>query len=751
MERRAKDGTFYKQVGEDEWQPVTRVAKNGTTYAKVGQDEWRPVGEERAAPKSSMLETAVKQGLSAAIGNFGDEVGGVAEAAGRAVGIDNWEKDFKDWKLNPNGPTLDREELGNAYRKGRDASRAEYAQQAKDHPVTAAASQFAGAVLSPVNKLAKGASIVKAGAGLGGLNALGMSEGETAGELLADTSVGAATGAGVGKGLQWAQSAIGKAFTGLARVSSPARRKQDAELIIKAAERQGLKVTPGMLDDTGFVERLESVLARSPSILGQSVKRKQEAVVNRLREAGEETLEGATNLSPAQLGDKFKSGVSGRIHERLDPVQQVFNDVAESTKSMELSERSLNAVRRNIGNLDLVRLTGGGGKGGEYMQMIGRMKTPNDVKTVMTMLNTDIRAAQGAERQVLIGIKDKLSALETNSITRSAIQAAKEGRMRPETGKAIGKEIVTDLRQARTEYRGIMDDLKQVGETARVKGKSGPMSVLDEIEAIPSEQIADRFLRLDNNRQMQAIANKFPDEYALLKAGKLREIADKAIDTSQGGQGAHNTTRFLREVSKLNPEAKTALFGRHARTIDDLALLNQNLPRNFNPSGTASEQGWMTPIVTNAKDVPLYMLYRAASGNLGRNIADNLMKAPSLQRIAEKNPNALQNVVQRLEREAGFISSAKSLAPAATAEDKSAPKTEFAFRGQQKWTLDGLSKLAAHAEKTKADFDFIDRVMDLKGGKGMLIHAADLKPGSPAMDKLFQKAKTAAAKGGSDE
>lgn len=46
MERQAKDGTFYKQVGSDEWEPVTRTAKNGTVYKKIGEDDWSPVAAE---------------------------------------------------------------------------------------------------------------------------------------------------------------------------------------------------------------------------------------------------------------------------------------------------------------------------------------------------------------------------------------------------------------------------------------------------------------------------------------------------------------------------------------------------------------------------------------------------------------------------------------------------------------------------------------------------------------------------------
>ena len=34
MERQAKDGTIYQQVGQDQWTPVIRTAKDGTVYKK---------------------------------------------------------------------------------------------------------------------------------------------------------------------------------------------------------------------------------------------------------------------------------------------------------------------------------------------------------------------------------------------------------------------------------------------------------------------------------------------------------------------------------------------------------------------------------------------------------------------------------------------------------------------------------------------------------------------------------------------
>lgn len=60
MERQAKDGTFYKQVGQDEWAPVTRQDKQGNVYKKVGEDAWSIITDDE--PKKS---TAGDKAMSA--------------------------------------------------------------------------------------------------------------------------------------------------------------------------------------------------------------------------------------------------------------------------------------------------------------------------------------------------------------------------------------------------------------------------------------------------------------------------------------------------------------------------------------------------------------------------------------------------------------------------------------------------------------------------------------------------------------
>lgn len=689
--------------------------------------------------------TAVRSGIQGLTGSFSDEAAGAVESIGKVVGLDGLGGPMKDIKMSDEGPTVNWNIIKEAYEKGRDHERAALKKGEEENPGTAITSNIVGSVFSPINKIAKGMSVVKGGAFLGGINAAGMSEADNIVDLGIDTAKGVGTGYIVGKGLQKAGQGLNKGAKAVANAIEPVREKVNVQKILEAAKKLGIKVTPGMLDDTGFIERLESTLANSPSLFGRSVARNRDMVTKALNETSETLTSEASNLSPYQMGEKVKSGITSKVAERLDPIKAVFNEVAESTESIPVSKRSLDAISRNIQNLKLFRLTDGKGKPGEYLNMIGRIQTADDAKQVMTLLNQEIRAAQGGEKQVLIAMKDKLAMLEKNSIMRSAIQTAKEGGMREHTGKIIGREIVGDLKQARQGYRSLSNDLQEVAENTRIKSQKGPTAFLDEVENIPSERIQEKFFNVENNRQLMNLKEKFPEQFKLLRQGKLKEILDGSIDNSANGKGNFSTQRFLKEIRGLNDEAKEMLFSGKTDVLKNLETVQNSLPRNFNPSGTASSQGWHDAIFQNAKDLPTYVLYRGASSNLGRKVTANLMKTPELAKLAKTNPQAFQNLVQKAQEK--LTASPRVLSPIRSTEGESDEEPVAKLKGKDKWANDGLTKVL-----DKADEELKSQVLKNPSKvfsdpkiKELFIRASDLKPGSKPMEDVVSKIKKRAA------
>ncbi len=193
--------------------------------------------------RSSKIETGLMHGLQGATGGFLDEASGLGEAAGRVVGVKGLGGKFSDVGLSDEGAFPKLDVLKQAYKNARDKKRAILAQQAADHEGIAGVSNVAGAVVSPLNKLTKGMSLMRAGAGIGGLTALGSSEADlTEGDFAGagiDTAIGVGTGALVGKAIDKASPAAEKARAYMASKSRRAAEHLAARA--KGAERGTIK------------------------------------------------------------------------------------------------------------------------------------------------------------------------------------------------------------------------------------------------------------------------------------------------------------------------------------------------------------------------------------------------------------------------------------------------------------------------------------------------------------------------------
>lgn len=137
------------------------------------------------------LVSAVRQFVQGASSGLSDELAGITEAAGHALGFQGAGGPVKDISLSKEGPTLDWDSLKKAYSEGRDKERASLKKDSEDNPGVSAASNFAGMVISPANKLNPAA----AGAAMG----VGYSDSDSVSGVAKDAALGTALGYGAGK------------------------------------------------------------------------------------------------------------------------------------------------------------------------------------------------------------------------------------------------------------------------------------------------------------------------------------------------------------------------------------------------------------------------------------------------------------------------------------------------------------------------------------------------------------------------
>lgn len=193
--------------------------------------------------KSSPIVSGVRKFSQGATAGFSDEIAGAGEAVGRTLGLEGVGGPIKDIKKAEDGPTVDWQIIKDAYKRARDAERAALKKDSKDNPGVAAAAEFAGAILSPVNKVAQGASLAKQGMAVGGAIGLGNSEADLTegeyGKAAVDTATGAAIGGVLGKGVEKAVPVIQKGASAVGKKARDLAERFAARAV--GAERGTIK------------------------------------------------------------------------------------------------------------------------------------------------------------------------------------------------------------------------------------------------------------------------------------------------------------------------------------------------------------------------------------------------------------------------------------------------------------------------------------------------------------------------------
>jgi hypothetical protein len=183
------------------------------------QAKWQA---ENAAPNGPSENLSATRGaISGVTAGFDDEITGVVGAAGRVAGVKNlgsWKPLDPDSRLEFDGPTLNPEEIVQAYRENRDAIRAEQKQDMATNPKATLAGNVAGSFISPAAKLkAAGAGmkpLMKTAAMQGAAFSAGTSDADLTsgevGELAKDVATGTALSAAVPPALKLGGYVAGK-------------------------------------------------------------------------------------------------------------------------------------------------------------------------------------------------------------------------------------------------------------------------------------------------------------------------------------------------------------------------------------------------------------------------------------------------------------------------------------------------------------------------------------------------------------
>lgn len=407
---------------------------------------------------------------------------------------------------------------------------------------------------------------------------------EKAKEIGQESLMGAAgEGAGLvlAKGLSKALPAAGKLFT-------IAGKKPNAEAIEKAAESLGTKATTGMLYDSPYMQKIESSLEQSPSMAGALVRRETGPVRKTIQKTADDVFAEIPRVQPSDVGDKVKEGLSTVIEDRLKPISKSYDTIRESTGNVELREKSIQSVAKNIEDIEKFKSSPAYSLVHTVAEDLRAVKSADELKSLRSTVGKRLsnKMLDPTEYSALNQIYGKLSQLEKNSIMRSAIENAGN----TNRGKSIAKGLISELKETNKQFGGLIGDIKEISQGAKTgKNLKRVGQFVDKLDELPSEKIVDTLFKTNNRAHLEKMQKTFPDQYEALRQAKLDSIR-KSAESDKGV----SPRKLLNIVKGIEPDTQKMIFGPKAKDmIDNLEIIVKNSPDMVGPSGTPSGIEWM--------------------------------------------------------------------------------------------------------------------------------------------------------------
>ncbi len=377
--------------------------------------------------------------------------------------------------------------------------------------------------------------------------------------------------------------------------------------IAAAASNLKVKPTQGMMTDDYMIRNTENSLSQSPYIAGSLVRAEQQPIQDVIKSTSEKALENASQRSNFDTGREMRSGIANKFQAELEPLEKSYDEIQSHTKNIDLDPKALKRVANNIRNIEQARFKGFDGHrvANQFADALEGAKNVNDIKILRTEALGIVRdpTASSAAKQAAGEVIGRLERSQQNSITRQAVQVAREAPVDRTSGgeflnkaqkavadseavaegQNIGKKLIGDIKTTNKGYRELMKSIKEFGEgTGITKGRSAG-SAIEDIKAANPQDMAKALFDESNIEFTNKVKSKFPEQYELAKQEKLAEIASK----SQAPNGEVDPKKLLKISQKLPEEVQVMLFGEGGvKNLADVDTLVKSIPAKIGSSDT---------------------------------------------------------------------------------------------------------------------------------------------------------------------
>jgi hypothetical protein len=372
------------------------------------------------------------------------------------------------------------------------------------------------------------------------------------------------------------------------------RLKKDAPEILEASKRIGIDPTEGMLSDSIAVQRFESALQKKASFGGIEKAKQYNKMYGQIEDVTRRAL-GVEDfdMTRAQVGGQVKQSMRAQAQEAIDRQGAVFNELRLEYRQIPVDIKPLKSVSGNIRALakksfdpqsksTLVNVAKFIDEGG--------VQNLDDVKNLTTNLYS-LYSPNKERNQAITEIIKKLKNQEEKVIDRAIktrIEAASVPGAQTMDDAVKLQGLYDDMQQANAKWAELAESLAESADDLSLGNIKGPRDFVDKLDSLTNEQVVAKMIPKNDMMSLQRLQQKNPEQFKLVGNLTKARLLDQSRVNDQ-----FSIRSFLRKYSDMEPEMRLALFGDDAvRILDDVRLVDRSVPRDINPSGTASALGW---------------------------------------------------------------------------------------------------------------------------------------------------------------
>jgi hypothetical protein len=511
--------------------------------------------------------------------------------------------------------------------------------------------------------------------------------------------------------------------------------------LVKIAEKNGIdpKLLPEAIEfgEGSFISR--SARNRAEGVLGEPYLKKFEAGLEAVRDATENKIAkigGGQAASAVEAGELIRKGYDEGVDKFFDQIGMTHNKVLEAIPGLTIAPESLEKIGSKLNGIEKWA------KGRAERGFTAAQRAQAD--QVLRAIDA-VRKGNGSYKQTLETLRDIgdvafksqniLADIPPDIAKFRELYSTLDDALISTVEKAAGAPVAAELRDSNKAISEFLGDKSVISSIVGNKNMS-------------PEKVFASLVEQGDTKKIEALKKILPPEtFQRLKgsflASQLRKNADDVFTFKSLQNNLRNKKNVLGAL--LDPSE-----------IDELSELVRLGDRFGSPVLSTSGTGASSLFSDITKGIRSGVESDTVIGLLKDSARNRSTKATKAIESAKETPGLSKSKTAiSAVKENDNLKKLAMISPAAarvvssqynSKDNNDGKKPSVVLRGQEKWAVDGFSKIMDQDQKFK-DPKFVEKIFSDKKGKDLLIQASDLTPGSKAMEKVIQKIKDTYAKG----